>query len=206
MQKVTISGSYRTKNKEVVDFQDVTGLVPDCDEDVLESVLRTRYAKMWLTESKKYKDRVYDKFVREVYIDNVEKADGEPKFVGKNLKELTFEEMQDLATAKWIRDIPIYRSGSLRAAQLKCYKDYVKATHGEEVDDDLKFADYKDIILDNGETERDFKKPMSPDEYLDLEEKRFSMDIIELKKVADAKGIDYHSNIGFDKLYSRVYG
>lgn len=204
MQKVKISGSYRTKNKEVVDYE-IEGIVPDCDRDVLESVTKTRYAKMWLMNSKKYKDRVYDKIVRETYIDSVEKVEGTPSFVGKNLKELTFEEMQDLATAKGIREIPLYKSGSLRSAQIKCYRAFASKILGKEISMDANYDELEDYIIDDGKTERKVIMPMTNDEYLDREEKRMAMSLDELKKLADAKEIKYHPNIGFDKLYAKVY-
>ena len=40
MQKVTISGSYRTKNNEIVNYSKISGVVPDCDADTLQSVLQ----------------------------------------------------------------------------------------------------------------------------------------------------------------------
>lgn len=205
MQKVTISGSYRTKNNEIVNYSKVTGIVPDCDADTLQSVLQNRYAEMWLVQSD-VKERVYS--IREVYIDKVEKTDGEPSFVGKDLKELTFEEMQDLATVKGLRSIPLWRKGSLREAQLKTYRIYSSEVLKKKMPEEVVYNDLPSITLD-GKTKINDVLPQctveeaSAEEVPDVNPSNLSFE--ELKQIADSKGIKYHPNIGYDTLYNKIY-
>lgn len=205
MQKVTISGSYRTKNDEIVDYADITGVVPDCDADTLQSVLQNRYAEMWLVKSG-VKERVYS--IRTTYLDKVEKLEGKPSFVGKDLKELTFEEMQDLATAKGLRSVPLWRAGSLREAQIKTYKVYSSEILKKKTPEDVTYDELPSIILDGKIKINDVapKAVIEADEEELPEETPSELSFEDLKRIADSKGIKYHPNIGYDTLYTKVYG
>lgn len=210
MQKVTISGSYRTKNNEVVNYSKITGMVPDCDADTLQSVILHRYSEMWLVQSD-VKERVYS--IREAFIDKVEHTNDIPSFVGKDIKELTFEELQDLATAKGLRGIPLWHKGSLREAQLKAYKIYSSEVLKRKVPDDKTYAELPSIVLDAKVKMNDIMPP-SNEEILggdtDAQEdvaapNPTNMDFEQLKQLADSKGIKYHPSIGYDTLYAKIF-
>lgn len=202
MKKVTISGSYRTADRKIIDYSNLTGLVPDCEDDVLDSVVQNRYAKIWLEKDDKYKERVTG--IRECYIDKVEDVDGTPSFIGRDIKEMSFEELQDLATVKGLRSIPLYKAGSLRDAQMKAYKIYSKAVLGYEVDDETRFMELPAVIVD-GKVRTDRTMPDSNEKVLEVEQKRSALTLDDLKKIAKSKGITFHPNIKYDALYAKIY-
>ena len=103
--KVTLSGTYRNGANESVDFQEVTGFIPLVDEDMAQAMCVKRYAKVFITQDKRYKDRVTR--TRSVYVDSMEPCYHEFSYVGKDIKQMTYEELQDLATAKDLRSIPL---------------------------------------------------------------------------------------------------
>jgi len=243
MLKVTISGSYRTASKEIVDFEGVTGLIPFVDEEHAKFHVRSRYALPWVksavytTGEKKgekiYKERIED--MRQVFIDTIEEVEGIPSYIGKNIKELTFEEYQDLATAKDLRRIPLPKEISgvdLREMRSMAYMDYASTVLG--MDDSPKldekrplpveqrinpgiagynFAKLPDIVLEGG-VRVDTRKKVTNEELLELEanttnltEKPGSnLTLEDLKTLAKQKNIPFHPNIKFDALYEKLYG
>lgn len=218
MQKITISGSYKTKSGqgyEIVDFEEVTGIMPECkDEEHTFMNLKGRYAKMWIAKDNRFEKRLYH--VREVYIDNIEQVEGTPSFAGKDLKTLGFEELQDLAAAKDLRGIPLWKAGSIYSAREKAYKIYRDKILRDPFDPKAEFslAKMPSIIIDADSVAEEEQK-VSNDEILDIEAKprllsedkpKSNLTLEELKEMAKSKNISFHHNTGFDKLYTKVFG
>lgn len=128
MIKLTVSGSFRTSpgtDKNRHDFFNVTGLIPDCSEEY-HIPFAQRMFPIWKQskDNKKINEVPFSGLIK-VYVDAAEEGvSGKPSCIGKNIKEMTWEELQDLACYLNLREIPLYRQGSLRAAQEKAYEMY----------------------------------------------------------------------------------
>lgn len=231
--KFTISGSYHNSKKEICDFDAVVVQVPFTElEEVAVMHMQSRYAPAAVKKDERFKENRVHK-MRQIFVDSVEVVNGGAlSFVGKNIKELTDEEMQDLATAKDLRGIPLPKqqsSMSLREMQIKTYIVYSEKILGrtfnkKDPDDqnlleeiNSNFAKQPPIIVDDvGRTEKTGK--VSNEEIIAQEqshkstgnkpEDRFTLD--ELKKIADQKGVKYDPNTSdpkklFSFLYEKLY-
>lgn len=218
MLEITISGSYKTAQKDIVDFENVKGVIPFCDEDIAAMHTRARYAPRWIKEAKGpdgkplYPDRIQR--VREVHIDDIKETTGKLSFVGKDIKELTMEELQDLATAKDLRRIPLHKASDLRNTRVMAYVDYsekiLKSEPIKYQEPDFNFAKLPSIILD-GEVHRDKTVKLTNDEVIDEQVnsalfQKTTLKLEDLKAIAKQKNIPFHPNIGFDTLYGKIYG
>lgn len=222
--KVTISGSYKTAQNEIIDFEDVSGTIPFVDEDHAFMHIKSRYAADWIRAAldedgkKIYLDRIEK--IRQVFADNYEEVEQDFSYVGQDIKKMSYDELQDLATAKDLRYIPLPKlaSGfSLREARVRAYVAYsekVMNSFINESDEGFNFAELPPLVVD-GDTRKEMAKKVTNDEILDQAEKpavmvggkeKTDLTLEDLKGIADKKNIKYHWNIGFDKLYSMLYG
>ena len=219
--KVTISGSYKTAQGDIIDFEDVQGVIPLVDEDHAFMHIKSRYAAVWVKSTmngkgeKEYPDRIEK--IREVFIDETSEVDSDFSYVGKDIKKMTYEELQDLATAKDLRYIPLpkFSSGfSLRDARVRGYISYSEKVMNKTIDQndqDFNYADLPALFVD-GEARKEISKKITNDEIIDQEasnttgKAKDNLTLEDLKSIADKKGINYHWNVGFDKLYSMLYG
>lgn len=225
--KVTISGSYRNSKREVFDFEDVSGVIPVVDHDLAAMHVRGRYALPWVKGAtdkegnKRYPERIED--MRQVFIDEIKEIElKEPmSFIGKDIKEMTFEELQDLATFKDLRTIPLPKelSGvSLREMRVAAYAAYSDAFFGTDLNKEkdqegFNYAALPPMVVNDG-SRRDPTVKLSNDEVLEQEQKRMdvnstpkaNMTIDELRKIAKTKNIAFTQNTGFDDLYNKIYG
>lgn len=239
MLKVTISGSYRNSKKEIVDFENVSGLIPLVDDEHAAMHVRSRYAATWVRAAtnpdgeKKYPERI--DAMRQVFIDTIEEVDGVPSYIGKSIKAMSFEELQDLATAKDLRRIQLPKEQSgvdLRTMRATAYMDYASKVLG--MDDSLRldpknplpvekrinpdtegynFAKLPDIIVDAA-TRVDTAKKMTNEDIINLEASTTDLSskpgsnltLQDLRNIATEKNIPFHPTIGFDALYARIYG
>ena len=217
--KLTLSGSYRTSNQEVVDFENLTGIIPFCDEDIAYQAAQRRYAKMWLTAArdedgeKMYPARL--DVLRECFMDDCEVIEHDFSFIGKDIREMTAEEIQDLAVAKDLKTVPLFKDGSLRSARAKAYVVYSEIVMGmgldeEEVEREL--AKLPPLIVKDAKPIRDTRPKITNEEMISQEQKntstlapRQTMSIDDLKAIAAEKGIVYAPNIGYDALYKKIY-
>lgn len=129
--KVTISGSYRSANKQIESFDAVTGVMPNLAEDKATQMAIRRYARIWIAQEKdkdgepKYK---HISNIRQVFVDSIEDNDDAPNaqlsYVGKDIMEMNFEELQDLAAANDLGGVPLYKVGSLVSARRTAYSEY----------------------------------------------------------------------------------
>lgn len=207
MLKLKLSGAYRSNNNELVEFSNLTGFIPAIDEELILMAARRRYAPMWLMNDPKYTKRVEN--VCECFVDDVEEAEGELSFLGKDVRDMTMEELQDLAVYKDIRTIPLYKRASLRQMQAVAYADYAKKELGMDLDwrdegfmHEFKGKKYEPVIAEGGKKKS--KAPVDIDTVLDAAEGKLSLEA--LKKIADDRGIGYHPAIGQDKLLAKLQG
>lgn len=213
--KVTLSGTYRNGANESVDFQEVTGFIPLVDEDMAQAMCVKRYAKVFITQDKRYKDRVTR--TRSVYVDSMEPCYHEFSYVGKDIKQMTYEELQDLATAKDLRSIPLYKAGGLREAQVAAYAAYSKAILREDIGEKepgFKFAELPPLIVGDDVALRNTPESRTVDEIVQdevegkkpagVEKVKVSRE--EMVKLAKDRGIQFHPAIGDEKLYKKLFG
>ena len=210
--KVTISGSYRTDEiGKYADYQDVQGIIPFCDADIAKMHVIRRYSTMWIKKNpQKYPRRLNS--MRQCFVDGLDEAEGELSFIGKDIKKMSWEELQDLACAKDIREIPFFQKGSLRTAQEKAYQLYSAQVLKSPIDtnkDDYNFGKLPPLFV-GSISRRDDTVKLTNDEVLDMEQdKKVSpkqaLSLVELKQIADAQDIKYHPSVSYDKLYERVF-
>jgi len=228
--KVTISGSYRKDLKGgYVDFSKVTGIVPLVDEEVLNQQVRKRYAAMWLSSEenrRKFPEGV--KSIREVHVDKAEVVEVDQfSFVGKDIMDLDYEELQDLAVMKDLRSVPLYKKSSLRRTQDVAYAAYAlnvlklqAKNNTKEAENewrrltDIRFDGFNasknpPIIID-GQAHVDTTQRMTNEEIIGYEQKspsdpKQTLTLPELKEIAKMKNIPHAPNIGFEALYARIF-
>lgn len=246
--KATISGSFKTTNGDIEDFQDLSGLIPLLDTDILpgekiskaEQMIRKRYATIWVTQAmepsgkvdadgkpvleKKYK---HVSRMREVHINSIDESDvkGNLSYVGKDIMQMNFEELQDLASAKDLSAVPLYRTGSLTHARRVAFSEYAIKVLGLPPEqyshalDSFNPSKFQPIIAD-GKIRRVTQGPATPEETIDRENlvmqgkaKPATQDansgrltLAQLKSIADEQNIKYHSTIGWDALHAKIYG
>lgn len=224
----TISGSYYNSKKEVIDFDKVVGKIPFCDEEngVGSMHVRDRFAAKWVKETldasgeEKYPERI-DR-MRQIFVDDVQETTGTLSFVGKSLKDLSIDEMQELAVAKDIRFIPLPKSGmSKRDMQIRAYVGYAEKVLKKTIkyqEEGFNFAKLPDITLD-AQGRKEVSQKLSNDEMIDLEadkmkqpvglgerddpKKRFTIE--ELREILDGKKVSYDQNATFDELYQKAF-
>ena len=127
--KFTVSGSFHS-NKQIFDYDGVTGVVPFQDHDIATMHVMTRFVPLWIAKDARYKNRIES--VRECFIENIEEVTHEFSFVGKNIIDMSQEELQDLALAKDFRQIPIVRAASNIVARTKAYIECAIAFNHED--------------------------------------------------------------------------
>ncbi len=222
----TVSGSYYDSKKETIDFEGIKIRIPACDEErgIGSMHLRSRYVEKALRQELdkngdvKYPKRIEK--VRQVFVDDCKSAKGRLSFVGKNIKELTIEEMQDLATSKDLRFIPNPGSGmSKRDMQIRAYVAYSDRILKKTIkwqEESFNFAKLPGIILTE-EARSEESGKISNEEMIDMErtakatgygekdspETRFTLE--ELKTIADSKSIHYAADVEFKELYSTLF-
>jgi len=209
--EVAISGSYFNSKGEVIDYV-TKGVVPMTEsEELAISAVRNRYAAMWITLDPKYPERILG--VREVYIDSISETEAEFSFVGKNITDMTYEEIQDLATAKDLRAVPLYKSGGLREAQGRTYAEYGNKVLGMNIDwreAGFNVMKLPPLVVD-ANPKKTKTKTLTNEEILAKEQEntdggkpKFTR--AELEPLAKDNGITFNPAISDEKLYDKVFG
>jgi len=130
--RATISGSYKASDGDIESFDDVVGILPGLDDEKARQQIRKRYARIWVSkamkkdgEEKKYKTVMK---IRTVHIDDVDEAEDLQgkvlSYVGKDIMQMNAEELQDLAAAKDLTAIPLYKQGDLAHARRVAFAEY----------------------------------------------------------------------------------
>lgn len=237
--KATISGSYRDSKSELVDFENVVGYLPYVDEEHAKMHIRGRYAIMWIIAAtdkageKLYKSRL--DATHQVFIDSLEEVEHDFSYIGKDIKEMSYDELQDLATAQDLRRIPLPKQVSgvdLREMRSMAYMDYAAQVLGMDDTNRLDekrpipvaerinpaitgydFAKLRPIVV-GGDIRTDDRKKLTNEEVLELEaattnltsKPGSTLSHDDLKQIAKDKNIKFHPNIGYDGLYEKIFG
>lgn len=213
MLKVTLTGAYYSgsgKVKETVDFE-LQGIIPNINQDRILQACKCRMVKVWLANDKTYTKRV-DRIVT-CYVDNIEEVDGDPSIIGKNIKELSWDELQALAVWKNIK-IPLYKTMDLRTAREKSYLLYSELL-GNEIDpkaDGYNYASLPELIIEDDGAVREPEDQKTNEDIIENEQENESvkdngtLTLAELKKVAKAKGIKIPQNVSKKELEKLVFG
>jgi len=216
----TISGSYYNSRKERIDFENVVGRIPMCNEEegVGSMHVRGRFWKKWVKEAKnedgspRYPQSIFKKHT--IHIDDVQEVFDTLPFVGKDLKSLTMDEMQHLAVAKDLRFIPKPDSGlDLRTTRARAYAAYSEKVLRKKIninDEKFNFAKLPSIIISDGSTRHEESQKITNDEMIEMEQENASTDkreftLDELKKLADEKNIQYPDDVEYKDLYSVLF-
>lgn len=226
--KAVISGSFIAGDKETESFDGVVGYLPALDDDKAHQMIVRRYAGIWVGQAKDKDGRpLYKRVarVRQCFVDSVEDVEGKQlSYVGKDIMQMNFEEIQDLAAAKDLAGIPLYKTGSLTHARRVAFSEYAIHVLGM----DKKELDWRQLgfnpnkwaaINVDGEIRRSSEVAEEIEDSINQqmasvgakpEVKRAQgaespLSLEQLKSIAKSKGIDYNANIGFKELYKRVY-
>lgn len=238
--EVTISGSYKG-TKETFDFDNVKGIIPVVAEDLATMHVQGRYAAPWIKAAKKkdgspmYPERI--EHMRQVFVDSIKEIEAdELSYIGKDIKEMSYEELQDLATAKDLRRIPLPKElsgASIREMRQQAYWEYGAQVLG--MDDNQKlnekrpiaverrinpmtegynFAKLPPMIVSDGVARRDMTQKVTNEDMIEIEQnaKKLSetpksqLTLDDLKGIAKQKSIAHSPNIGFDALYAKIFG
>lgn len=140
---VTCSGAYKN-NGEMIDYDNEKITIPVCDEEWIKSNIINRALKRHFEEKKaKRFDSNYS-----CYIDKVDKNKKvNPSCLGKNIKELSWKEVQEAAILYNLFRVPLYKSTDLREARRICYLEYSNKILGYKLKEDFDFANARDIFL-----------------------------------------------------------
>lgn len=195
MFKVTVSGDYRTSSGagDVVDFDGVVGLMPECNKEMVLSHVQNRYIGSWIKADGRYKERFSS--IRTVYVDSIEVVPGEASCNGKDIKKLTWPELQDLAVSKNLLRIPLTHAVDLRNARETAYIQYSENVLDKKVDTrntEYDFAALPELIVAGKASPAPTVIPQSNEDALrESQEADGEFTFAELKKLAKEKGISF---------------
>lgn len=129
---VSVSGSYFTQTGELIDFEYEDKIIPyNKDVGLAESAIRKRFAPMWVMLDENSK-RV--KTVRVVHIDDMRIGEQHRfGFEGKDIREMTMEDLQYLAAAANLREIQLFRKSDLRSTRTTAYYAYSEHVLGQKI-------------------------------------------------------------------------
>lgn len=246
LYKATISGSFKASDGDIESYDRVTGYIPAIDDDKAQQMIIKRYARIWIgqvnkkdSNGKEIDEPKYKRVqrVREVFIDSIDDADGKSlSYVGKDIMEMNFEELQDLAAAKDLIAIPLYKTGSLVNARRIAFCEYANKIHGwtePVLNPKTKKMEQKPLdwrrqgfnpskfpqIVVDGTLRRDGFEPDDVESSIETEALLMKhgnaapptsgdsrLTIEQLKTIAKAKNIPFNASIGYDTLYKKIYG
>lgn len=216
--EVTISGSYKTEGspRETVDFFDLKKIIPWVEEEFALQQLRARYARMWIITSDKFKKR--PRVGRPaVYVDDMKEIkDHKFGFEGKDIKEMSIEDLQDLACAYNLNRIPLYQEADLRRMRTIAYVEYnnkvLKNDTLDEKEQGFNIMHYDPIVVNapTGSVKKDDWEALIPSEDGVLKDgspvpKIEDTDVATLKKIADKMGVTYNPKVPHQVLYDKIY-
>jgi len=163
MLKATVSGSFRTQiatDKDRHQFSNVSGIIPAHDwEYHIQHAMRM--FPIWIENDKNFEDVNFEGIIK-LRVDNVEEVDSEPTCLHKNIKELSWEDLQSLACYKKLREIPLYKKGDIRRAREKAYEKYEEIVNGKRVFKTKKqLKDFKSKMEEQGLIEGEINRMIS---------------------------------------------
>ena len=213
--KVTISGNFRNSKKEYIDFEGVEGFIPRVEEEFATAAIRKRYALMWIMADKRFPERPHS--LREVFIDEMTETEHEFTFVDKDIKQMSYEELQDLAVCKGLRNIPLYKKSSIRGTREVAYVEFANRCLGlgiNKKDPDFDYNALPALTVD-AVVEKNIKRPMTPEESLEVLAAPVSVkdDGTKIKlpsreqlvRMAKDRDVKFHPSITDEKLYDKLF-
>lgn len=145
MLEVEISGSYRNQKEGLVDYDKEKILIPVCDDEWIKSNIMNRCLRRHFS-TKKDAPR-FDSNYR-CSIDKVTRVkDKSPSFLGKNIRDLTHEEAQEVAMFYNLSSVPLYKDTDLRETKNVLYKEYCKHVLKLEITSEVDIASAPDVII-----------------------------------------------------------
>ena len=244
--KVTCSGSFKASDGDIESFDNVIGFIPAIDEDKATQMVIRRYAMIWIAQARKMvngkttDEAKYKRVtkVRQVFIDSIEDNEAAPNaqlsFIGKNIMEMNFEELQDFAAANDLSAVPLYKVGSLVHARRVAFSEYaikvlqLEEYAAEDKNNKQNLYDYRvqgfnpsrfEPLIADELIRRSGKVVQSLEESIDREAlvadgklkpgesakgSRLTMD--NLKTIAEQRNISFNKGISYDALYKKIYG
>lgn len=171
--KVKTSGSYLRDGKP--NDYSLTIYMPECDKDYIQMNAMRRAVPMAL----QLKGMMCD-YLRSCYIDEVEEVSvgkDTPKteadeikavdsYKGKDIKTLTYEEIQNAAMAYQLIGVPLYHQTDIRESRQRFYYEYATKILERELAKDFDFANARAIVLGENKKART-EKSKSNTEILD---------------------------------------
>lgn len=171
--KLKVSGSY-LKDRNSKEYE-MDVYMPECDESYVKFNALRRAVPMAL-----HKKGMPADYIRSCYIDeieNVEVGKNTPKeekeaiefvnsYIGKDIKEMTHEEIQNAAMALQLIGVPLYRQSDIHETRKKLYMLYSTEVKGEELAEDFDFAVAKPLKVEDKKKAK-ATKTKSNEEVLD---------------------------------------
>ena len=196
MFKVTVSGDYRTSGGvagDVVDFENVVGYMPECDKEMILSHVQNRYLGAWIKADKRYTARFNSR--RTVFVDDVQVVPGEASCNGKDIKKMTWPELQDLAVAKNLLRIPLTHAVDLRNAREIAYLQYAEKVADKKINvknPDYDFNTLPALIVVGKVQAAKIEVPQSNEDAIkEVADDGGEFTFAELKRLAKDKGIAF---------------
>jgi hypothetical protein len=168
--KILVSGSFRTepaKDTNRMPFNGIEITAPFVSEEYYTQVSQ-RLFPIYLRKNKEFAKVNFEGLIK-IFVDSVKEVEGELSFVNKDIKEMSWEELQDMACYFGLREVPLYQIGELRTAREKAYEIYMKVIKKRKV---IKSALDMKILkenvrtrcqtlgMDESETQEEIKKSM----------------------------------------------
>lgn len=134
MIELTVSGVVRTKpasDEDAYSFADFKMVIPNCHPDYHITHVQ-RMFELLKKEDEELKKVPFHGLMK-TYIDDYKEVKGTPECIGKDIKKMTWIELQHLACCLLVREIPFYMKTDLRAAREKAYETYMKVIKKKKV-------------------------------------------------------------------------
>jgi hypothetical protein len=208
--KFTLSGSYKDAEGKLRNYDGIKCIVPTSEEDVAYLHVRGRYLPTKIINDKRYE--YSPERVREVFVDDVEKIDAEFSFFGKDVKEMSQDELQDMASYYDLRRIPLPRGAGLREMRFIAYQQYMSEILKTPLPRDVTASALNEldplVVKKPTASRKSAPKVLSLQELLDIEKSKSGDDNLtleQLKGIAKKHNISHSPNIGYDALYAKLF-
>lgn len=141
MIELTVSGSYRTiagTDKDRQQFSGIKLVVPRCRDGLKEDKIDT-YTSFAVRcfpiarQADKALSKINYEGIIKIFVDDVKPVAGVPLCVGKDVKQMSIEELQHMACCLLLREIPQIHSGNIRTAREKAYITYMKVIKKKKI-------------------------------------------------------------------------
>lgn len=141
MVELTVSGSFKTiagTDKDRYQFSGIKMIVPRCKDGLKEDKMDT-YISFAIRcfpiarQADKVLSKVNYEGIIKLFIDDIKPVAGTPLCLGKDIKQMTFEELQHMSCCLLLREIPQMHTGNIRTAREKAYITYMKVIKKKKI-------------------------------------------------------------------------